>query len=856
MGKNGRTFGTVWVEGEDLGKAVVAAGWARVKPESMSRDGASPDYEELVEMEGQARAAGRGMHTHAPGAAEASMRHPQWDPHEPARLFETLVGVPQRAIVEHVRDGASLRIYLPDHDTYLNLNLAGAQCPRVNARRASAEGGDAEAQPEPYAEEARFFTEMRLLHRRVIVHVEGMGKTGGFFGSVEHPNGNIAAELLRHGLARGVQWSGKLTSADNQIKLREALQRGREARLNLWKDWTPPSEAAAAAASEAHHGTIGQVLSGDVVVFLEGPADAAPGTRVPRRLYLSSVRAPRLGHIPTGSPDEPWAHAAREFLRKLLIGRRVSVTRDYTRQPRPPAGAVEGKEKEKEDAKDERPARVFGTVIVDEGPHKGCNAAEELVLRGLAEVTRHRDDDTERSPHYEALVAAELRAQKGKRGVHGDPKAKEAQFRCLDLIGNPARARQLLPHLQRAGEQPAVVEHVFAGSRAKLYLPRENCMVMFALAGVRCPSPAKPARSGRPATNAEPFANDALLLVKERALQREVVVDVETMDQHGTALGALFLGGGAKSGGTNLAVALLREGLARVNDRAAERHRYRDELYEAQEEAQEARRRVWERFDEEQAEKARAQSSEAEAATMRPCNILSGGRFMFHVVGEEGRREEVQGRMRAFTLQHGNHVPVAQGGAAVLTPRRNLVCAALFDVDKGDPAWHRARVVDCDREAAKTRDGAATVTVQLLDHGIEEEVPAARLRPLDSELASVPPLARECVAAFVRVPPPTSEVGLAAAETAYDLVWGNEVSVDVHGRDEHNRLRVTVHLPDGSNLFETLLRRGLARISKSQIRTAQAKPYAEALRKAQQEARRDRLGLFQFGDPDDSDNLD
>lgn len=53
--------------------------------------------------------------------------------------------------------------------------------------------------------------------------------------------------------------------------------------------------------------------------------------------------------------------------------------------------------------------------------------------------------------------------------------------------GDATRAKSYLPFLQRQGRMRAIVEYVFAGGRVKLYIPKENCATMFALAGMRCP---------------------------------------------------------------------------------------------------------------------------------------------------------------------------------------------------------------------------------------------------------------------------------------------------------------------------------------------------------------------------------
>jgi Tfp pilus assembly protein PilX len=63
------------------------------------------------------------------------------------------------------------------------------------------------------------------------------------------------------------------------------------------------------------------------------------------------------------------------------------------------------------------------------------NLAEMLVTRGLATVIRHRADE-ERAMNYDALMCAEAKAIKSKKGIHS---AKEAPVNHVnDLSGREA----------------------------------------------------------------------------------------------------------------------------------------------------------------------------------------------------------------------------------------------------------------------------------------------------------------------------------------------------------------------------------------------------------------------------------
>lgn len=73
------------------------------------------------------------------------------------------------AIVEQVRDGTQLRVRLLLDDNshqFINLVVAGAKSPRAGFQRDGETTG-----AEPWGEEAKFFTEVRLLQRPIKVRL-------------------------------------------------------------------------------------------------------------------------------------------------------------------------------------------------------------------------------------------------------------------------------------------------------------------------------------------------------------------------------------------------------------------------------------------------------------------------------------------------------------------------------------------------------------------------------------------------------------------------------------------------------------------------------------------------------------
>ena len=82
--------------------------------------------------------------------------------------------------------------------------LTGIQAPSIRRNEAGVEVA------EPYALEAKFFVESRLLNRDVQLMLEGVDKHANLFGTLIHPAGIISIELVKQGFARTMDWSLKM----------------------------------------------------------------------------------------------------------------------------------------------------------------------------------------------------------------------------------------------------------------------------------------------------------------------------------------------------------------------------------------------------------------------------------------------------------------------------------------------------------------------------------------------------------------------------------------------------------------------------------------------------------------------
>jgi staphylococcal nuclease domain-containing protein 1 len=165
------------------------------------------------------------------------------------------------------------------------------------------------------------------------------------------------------------------------------------------------------------------------------------------------------------------------------------------------------------------------------------------------------------------------------RGIHS---SKEVSLpRIVDASETSARATQYLHSWKRAGRHLAVVDFVSSGSRFKLFMPKENARITFVLAGIRAPK-----ASRNPAEKADPFGAESLRF-SSKFLQRDVEILFDSTDKQGGFIGTMYVGG------TDVAVGLVRAGLASVYSYPTEQLLTGRDLLAAEEEAKAQRKNLW-----------------------------------------------------------------------------------------------------------------------------------------------------------------------------------------------------------------------------------------------------------------------
>ncbi|KAL3102323.1 hypothetical protein niasHS_003732 [Heterodera schachtii] len=701
--------GTNIESAENVSESGVSAGWLEVRPGKQIDDYAK----KLLDLQEQAKTAKKGRWSEEETAKH--IRNIQWTIEEPRELVALYSGKQLDAVVEQVRDGTTFRLFLLPSFEYITIALSGIKAPRVGT----------DGKPEEFGEDAKLFVELRLLQRDVKVVLETTANQN-FIGTVLHPRGNIAEFLLKEGLAKCVDWSMAVVTGGGE-KLREAERIAKEKRLRLWKSFTGSSS------------TVKNAFTAKVVeIGLVDSLSVLKDNGEEMKVYFSSLRAPRREGTDGTSGgvqrqfrplyDIPFMFEAREFLRRRLIGKSVQVIFDYV-QPK----------------QDQFPEKTCCTVMFN-----NQNVAVMLIERGFARAVRHGRDDDNRSPQYDALFAAEAQAEKDKKGIWAEKSTEKEEkprtLRVQELQGDAQRCKQFLPYLQRSARLEGIVEFVASASRLRVYVPKESCLITFLLSGINAPRTARIGADGRSIGQDEPCAEGAVKFTRQMALQRDVQIEVETMDKAGGFIGYMFVPVLGEKGiiHKNLSELLVEAGLASVHF-TADRSSYYNHLLAAEKSAKGAKLGIWKHFDEttggntttNHEEERRKQDNDASERKLQFKKVLAteiypGFRFAAQYFDDGPTIEKL---MQALQIEM-KGVPTGQ-----FVPKRQQICAAKYT--DGD-LWHRAKV-----EAQK----GDKIDVYYIDFGNRETLSLERIAPLPPQFHSQPPLVKEFQLALIAAPP-------------------------------------------------------------------------------------------------------
>lgn len=159
------------------------------------------------------------------------------------------------------------------------------------------------------------------------------------------------------------------------------------------------------------------VLSGDTLILsgkVKKDSEDIPEEKIVR---LSCIQVPRCG-TSNNLLEEPYGWQAREYLRKVALGKVAKFSEDY---------------KIKE--------LVFGQVTIG-----GKSIAIGVVEQGFANVSNvsKQNDKLATSDYYVKLKAAEESAIKEQLGIHGDAKEGEKTVRKVIILPSLKEVKMIL----------------------------------------------------------------------------------------------------------------------------------------------------------------------------------------------------------------------------------------------------------------------------------------------------------------------------------------------------------------------------------------------------------------------------
>ena len=803
-----RDYGKVVLPtGMSFPDASVSEGWAKVREDATKKMEESDQSKTLIEKLELEQAKARADSTGLWGTSDNGRIQVQYDLPEVKEFVEEQKGNKLNAVVERVLTGdrVILRFLMsPKQHIQAMVLIAGIRAPTTKRVNPS----DGKEQPaEPFGEEATLFLENRILQRTLIVQVVGSTPQGQLVCAVAHQQGgDMASHVLRAGLARCVDHHSTMLGGE-MAKLRQAEKEAKDNKHNIFRD-----HVSAKGSGGDMEVTVVRVQTADTIYVRSR-------TGVEKKINLSSIRQPK----PTDPKQSPFQAEAKEFLRKRLIGKHVKVSIDGKK------AASEGYEE-----------REVATVI-----QGGKNIALQLLEAGYASVIRHRRDDTDRSPYYDDLLAAEEAATKDGKGMwSGKPSAAKTYN---DYSESLQKAKIQASVLQRQRKIPAIVDFVKGPSRFALLIPRENAKLTLVLSCIRAPRSARNAGE-----SSEPFGQEALDFATRKCMQRDVEVDIEGTDKVGGFIGTLYVNR------ENFSKQLLEEGYASVHAYSAEQSPNGPELFAAEKKAKEARLGIWKDWNPSQDEDGETEvtssaevNGDASTATraldyreIAVTHIDPGNlRLKLQLVGTgTGALEDLMNRFRTFHVSNTAPLPSTP-------PKVGEFVSAKFSADK---TWYRARVRRNDKDAQSSE-------VVYVDFGNEEKVPWKELRSLPTQFdtKTLRPQAVDAVLSFVQFP--ANDVYVAdAADFLYQSLPEKQLVANVDYTDpKDGTLYVTLFEKDleakeSESINAELVEQGLAMVPRKLRAWEKTGNGAEQLlttfKEKEKEAKEGRRGMWEYGD--------
>ncbi|CAD8162146.1 unnamed protein product [Paramecium pentaurelia] len=596
-------------------------------------------------------------------------------------------------------------------------------------------------------------------------------------------------------------------------ELKETQSQAEIKLIGIWKDAMKQQQQQQSVVlqggKQTYTAKIIEVHSGDQLTVMN------VNNRQQSRVLLASIKAPKYSLKET----QPFGYEAKEFVRKHAIGKIVKVEVEYEKKIKPKE--IEGLADEDDKKKLQQELNmIFVNIILTED--NDSNLAALIVGAGFATVQPPRGDDGV-SRYIDELTGAQEAANKAKKGIHGKP-VQLPKMTDLSVNPNLQRSRDAFDSLRTLRKLSGVVELVLNGSRLKLRFQEQNYTSIVVLAGVKC----LPNEQNLP--DYQKFSNIALQYVKENALQRDVDIELTSIDKKGIFHGHVFLG----KQRINLGLTLLELGLAVTFNPVANSHAYQALFADAESKAKLKKEGLWDikgldltivKGDDDVPVRSECKLLNGELKKLVLVEIADSNTLYFQDPTDK-LLGQIEKSLASFTAIEANKL---------IPPfKKGLLCVAKFSVDGN---WYRAKI---------TRELKNRYEVLFIDYGNVDIVSQNDIRKLPENLAALPPQAIRCNLAFITGPSISHELGNKVGQFIRDQIFEKEVVVSFEYQDDISKgviAYLTKENQANKSLNILLLSQGFAKLDKT------APPLPQKLEewvKASQEAENSCKGLWNY----------
>merc|ERR1711957_675729 len=320
-----------------------------------------------------------------------------------------------------------------------------------------------------------------------------------------------------------------------------------------------------------HRGIVKEVRSGDTLI-VTGPPTQCPPVEV--QITISGIIAPRLARRGGETDDAPYAWAAREHLRQLVIGKPIDFLTDGNFGD-----------------------RQFSTCYFN-----GQNLALGLVTKGLVSCK-----DKGSGPEFEALQDAETEARANGLGVHCDAPNEFATRPEVDREFDVKAWHRKLPQGQPL---TAIVEWVRDPCTLSCLIVPEFKQILVSLSGVAgprilrateeggqaVPQPfyyqAKLAHVEAPEISAE-YGRDAAGFLEDMVMRGDVSLVAHIVDNYQGELKVMLYPSDNQIDSASINAQMAETGCVRLAT-GRKAGKIPDDLYHAEAMAKKERRALWE----------------------------------------------------------------------------------------------------------------------------------------------------------------------------------------------------------------------------------------------------------------------